>query len=146
MKRALIYALLLLAAGFLFGCASGQKFTELQPKMVAETPGMGRIFFYRTMVLGAAVQPVVLLNDLRVGQAVPQGFFYVDRPPGNYLVSTSTEVERKLSFTLAEGQTRYVRISLSIGFVVGHVYGELVDNEVALEEIKDCKYIGDKKE
>jgi hypothetical protein len=33
-----------------------------------------------------------------------------------------------------------------MGFFAGHVYGELVDNSVALEEIKDCKYIEDKKD
>ena len=146
MKRVLILVFILLTGACLLGCASGAKFTEVQPKMAAETPGMSRIFFYRTSVLGAALQPDILLNDYRVGKAVAQGFFYVDRSPGNYVVATSTEVERKLSFTLEEGQTRYVRFSVGVGFFVGHVYGELVDNSVAVEEIKDCKYIGDKKD
>lgn len=146
MKRALIYAVLLLAACFLFGCASGQKFTELQPSMVAENPEVGRLFFYRTSVLGAALQPDVLLNGYKVGNAVAQGFFFVDRPPGNYVVATSTEVERKLSFTLDKRQTRYVKFSVSMGFFVGHVYGELVENSIASEEIKDCKYTGGKKD
>ena len=145
MKRPVIFVLLLLAGVSLFGCASGPKFTELQPKMVAESPEVGRIFFYRTSVLGAALQPDVLLNGQKVGNAVSQGFFFVDRPPGSYIVATSTEVERKLSFILEQGQTRYVRFSVSMGFFAGHVYGELVDNSVALEEIKDCKYIEDKK-
>jgi hypothetical protein len=146
MKKIVILVSLLLAGCSLFGCATGAKFTEVQPKMVAESPGMSRIFFYRTSVLGAALQPEVLLNDHKVGKAVAQGFFYVDRSPGNYIVATSTEVERKLSFTLEQGQTRYVRFSVSMGFFAGHVYGKLVDNSVALEEIKDCKYIEDKKD
>jgi hypothetical protein len=146
MKRAVIFVLLLMAAGSLIGCASGQKFTEVQPKMVAENPEAGRIFFYRTSILGAALQPAVLLNDQTVGAAVAQGFFFVDRPPGNYVVTTSTEVERKLSFTLDKGQTRYIRFSVSPGFFVGHVYGELVESSVASEEIKDCKYTGGKKD
>lgn len=146
MKRALILVSLLLIGGALSGCATGAKFTEVQPKMVAESPGMGRIFFYRTSLLGAALQPDVLLNEHRVGKSVAQGFFYVDQPPGNYTVVTTTEVERKLSFTLEEAQTRYVRFSVGFGFFVGHVYGELVDNSVALEEIKDCKYTGNQKD
>jgi hypothetical protein len=104
MKKAVSFVSLLLAGLSLFGCATGAKFTEVQPKMVAESPGMSRIFFYRTSVLGAALQPDVLLNDQKVGKAVAQGFFYVDRSPGNYIVVTSTEVERKLSFTLEGGR------------------------------------------
>jgi hypothetical protein len=146
MKRAVVFVLLLMAAGSLLGCASGQKLTEVQPKMVAENPEVGRIFFYRTSILGAALQPAVLLNDQAVGAAVAQGFFFVDRTPGNYVVTTSTEVERKLSFTLDKGQTRYIRFSVSPGFFVGHVYGELVEGSVASEEIKDCKYTGGKKD
>jgi len=146
MKRRAIFVLFLLAGVSLFGCASGPKFIELQPKMVAENPEVGRIFFYRTSVLGAALQPDVLLNGQKVGNAVSQGFFFVDRPAGNYIVATSTEVERKLSFTLERAQTRFVRFSVSMGFFAGHVYGELVDNAVASEEIKECKYIGEKKD
>jgi len=77
-----------------------------------------------------------------VGKAVPNGFFYVDRSPGNYQMVTSTEVERKLSLTLDKGQTRFVRLNISVGFFVGHVYPELVDNEVGQKEIQNCRYIG----
>jgi hypothetical protein len=69
----------------------------------------------------------------------------VDRPAGSYECVTSTEVERKLSFIIEPGQTRYVRFSVSFGFFVGHVYGELVDDSDGLEEIKECKYIGQEK-
>jgi hypothetical protein len=55
---------------------------------------------------------------------------------------TSTEVERKVTFVLEKGQTRFVKFSVSMGFFVGHVYGELVDSAVGLEEIKECKYTG----
>jgi len=46
----------------------------------------------------------VRLNGEKVGKAVPNGFFYVDRPAGNYQVVTETEVEKKLTFTLDAGQ------------------------------------------
>jgi hypothetical protein len=107
-----------------------------------EDPNSGRIFFYRTMVMGAALQPDINLNGMKVGDAKAQGFFYVDRPPGNYEVVTSTEVDRKLTFVLEKGQTRFVRFSVSMGFLVGHVYGELVDSAEGMEEIKECKYTG----
>lgn len=141
MKHIRLLSVVLLAVG-LAGCASGIKYGEFQPKMPNQSPDNGRIFFYRSSILGAALRPDVLLNNEKVGEARAQGFFYVDRQAGEYQVATSTEVTRKLSFVPDKGQTRYVRFSVSPGFFVGHVYGELVEPEVALKEIEDCKYTG----
>ena len=80
------------------------------------------------------------MNGEKVGVSIPQGFFYVDKPSGEYTVITSTEVERKVSFVLDQGQTRYIRFKISFGFFVGHVYGELVDPAEAQQEIVECKY------
>jgi len=127
----------------LVGCATtGPKFTELSSHITNVAPNLGRIYFYRTSVLGAAIQPEVKINGEGVGKAVPNGFFYVDKVPGNYEIMTSTEVDRKLSLTLDGGQTRYVRLNISMGFFVGHVYPELVDLDVGTKEIQNCRYIG----
>lgn len=128
---------LLLAA-----CAGGPQFSQVQGGLAAPAADNGRIFFYRTTVMGAAIQPSVKVNGEKVGDAAPQGFFYVDRPAGTYQVSISTEVTRTLSLTLEPGQTRYVRIELAWGFFVGHVYPELVEDSVGIAEIKDCHYTG----
>ncbi len=122
-------------------CAGGATFTELNQSLKPTESQKGRIFFYRPSSVGAAVQPNVLLNGEKVGDAKPWGYFYVDRPPGKYEVMTTTEVERKLSFILEEGQTRFVRLVVSMGFFVGHIYGELVNESVGLEEIKDLSYV-----
>jgi hypothetical protein len=128
----------------LAGCAtSGLKYSEFKPTVSNVNPDDARIYIYRTTVLGAAVQPEVKLNGEVVGRAVPRGFFYVDRKPGGYEITTTTEVERKLSLTLDKGQTRYVRLNISIGFFAGHVYPELIENDVAQKEIQDCRYTGE---
>ena len=124
------------------GCASGPKFSDVAPTLKTLSPDVGRLYIYRTAVVGAAVQPAVKLNGEVVGSAVPRGFFYVDKPPGNYQIETSTEVDRKLSLTLEGGQVRYVRLSISMGFFVGHVYPELVDSKEGEAEIRDCSYTG----
>jgi hypothetical protein len=121
------------------GCASGAKYADLKGSIPALNAEKGRIYFYRISALGAAIQPEVRLNTELVGKAVPGGFWYVDRVPGEYSVVTSTEVSRKLSFTLAAGQTRYVRLNISFGFFMGHVYGELVEEAVALKDLESCK-------
>src|SRR5262245_32674392 len=136
-------ALAAVAVALLSGCAtSGPKFSEMGATMLAAKPDVGRIYFYRTALIGAAVQPEVRLNGEKVGKVVPNGFFYVDRPAGNYQVVTETEVEKKLTFTLEPGQVRYVRLDISMGFGVGHVYGELVDEDKAKSEIAGTRYIG----
>src|SRR5208337_492753 len=131
-RLAFVIIITLLAAG----CAtSGPKFTELSSSMANMPADTGRIYIYRTTVLGAAIQPEVKLNGEVIGSAVPMGFFYIDKTPGDYELEATTEVTRKLSLTLEQGQKRYVRLSISMGFFAGHVYPELVDDEVAQKEI-----------
>ncbi len=126
----------------LAGCAtSGPTFAEAKANLPAITPDQGRIFFYRTAVIGAAVQPAVKLNDVVVGSAVPRGYFYADRPAGSYTVSTTTEVTRTLSLTLAPGQIRYVQLNIGMGFFIGHVYPELVDDAAGQADIANCHAI-----
>lgn len=146
MRRFLyLIGLLTLLIG-LSACASGPRFTEINPSLTPEAPQTGRIFCYRPSGFGAAVIPDVILNDEVVGRAVGEGFFYIDRPAGDYTMVTSTEVKRQLSFVLDEGQTRFIRFKIGMGFFVGHVYGELVDEDEALPEIQKCKFIEEKED
>jgi hypothetical protein len=126
----------------LSGCATGPKYTEVASGFDVLDPEKGRIYIYRPSAFGAAIQPKVTLNGEVVGKAVSHGFFFVDRAPGEYLIMTSTEVDRSLSVTLEKHETRYVRLKTSIGFVVGHIYPELVDPAEGQEEIRKLSYIG----
>jgi hypothetical protein len=142
MKTLIRLGLTLIVVPLFLACASsGAKYVELNPTIPTK-PDTGRIFIYRTILLGAAVQPAVKINGEVVGSAVPNGFFYVDRPPGNYEIMTSTEVDRKLSLTLDKSETRFVRLNISMGFFAGHVYPELVDSASGENEIQDCRYTG----
>jgi hypothetical protein len=121
----------------LAACATGPKLSEMKSSIPTLSPEQGRIYFYRSgSAFGAAVQPSILLNGTVVGESKPGGFFFVDQAAGNKEVSTSTEVEKKLSFTLDPGQTRYVRTVIGLGFFVGRVYPELVDDATGEREFK----------
>jgi hypothetical protein len=144
MKKLFHLLLIVGSSALMTGCASGPKYSQMKASFPAVAQDNGRIFFYRTAMLGAAVQPAVKVNGEEVGTAKPEGFFYVDRPPGNYTVETSTEVKRQLSMNLETNQTRYVRLNISIGFFVGHVYPELIENAAGENEILDCHYTGPK--
>jgi hypothetical protein len=135
-------ALIVVFALAVSGCASGPKYADMQPNIQAPSGENGRIYVYRTSVFGAAIQPSVKINGEVVGDAVPDGFFYVDRPPGNYKITTTTEVERDLSLALEPGQTRYVRLAISMGFFAGHVSPELVDSTEGQKDISTLHYTG----
>ncbi len=92
--------------------------------------------------MGAALTPAVKLDGAEVGTSKAKGFFYVDMAPGSHTVETSTEVTRRLSFTLEKAQIRYVKMGVSMGFFAGHVYPELVENSVGETEITGCKFTG----
>jgi len=144
MKKFLFYLLIIISMAFFISCASGVPYTEMKPSIIPEEPNTGRIFFYRITAFGAALQPDIIMNEEKIGTSIAKGFFYLDKPPGDYTVVTSTEVKRKVSFVLDPEQTRYIRFNVSMGFFAGHVYGELVDPSKAIKEIEKCKYTAPK--
>ncbi|MDB5806841.1 MAG: uncharacterized protein JWN73_4163 [Betaproteobacteria bacterium] len=124
-------------------CASGPKFNEVKSAIPAMSADQGRIYVYRPgSMVGAAIQPEVLLNGEKVGESKPGGFFYIDRPAGNYEVACSTEVERKVGFVLEKGQVRYIKTSIGMGFLVGRVHPELMDPTEGQTELETTSYIG----
>ena len=124
-------------------CATGPKHAEVSSSMPLLSSSQGRIFFYRNAsFFGAALAPSILLNDKIVGDSQTGGFFYVDQTAGPQTVSTATEVEKKLTFILDPGQTRYVRTYVGFGIIVGRVYPELVDNTEGAKEIVETNYTG----
>lgn len=130
-------------AALLGACASGPKHAEIQSSIPTVKAGEGRLYIYReSSMMGAAIQPSILVNGKVVGQSKPGGFFFVDLAPGSVEVSTSTEVEKKLSLTLDAGQTRYVRTVIGFGLLVGRVYPELVDNAAGAKAVSETSYIG----
>ncbi len=127
------------------GCASGPRFSEMKSSIPTLNPDTGRIYIYRKGgPLG--VQPKIYINGENTGRAKPKGFFYVDRPAGNYEIETITEVKRKITVPLDSGQTRYVRIKFSIGFLMAHAKPELVNEEFGASEIQKMKYTGNELE
>ena len=76
------------------------------------------------------------MNNEVVGRSVPGGFSYVDRPPGQYAVTTATEVENAVTFRLAAGETKYIKTAVTPGILVGHVTPTLEFPEQGQSDIK----------
>src|SRR5262252_4587989 len=135
--------LALCAFTLLAGCATGgARYADVNVGAPKLAPDRGRIYFYRSAALvGVVVQPDIKLNGESVGSAAPGGFFFVDRPRGNYVASSATEVESKLAFTLAAGETKYVRTSITPGIIVGHMNFELVGKADAEGELASLNQV-----
>jgi hypothetical protein len=138
-RRSLFVAVLVAVVA---GCASGPKYAEMKSKIPTMKPGEGRVFVYRDSIFGAAVQPKVMINGVEVGTSQANGFFYVDRPAGDYKISGSTEVERSVSFVLAAGETKYIQSSISMGLLVGRVNFELVNAAGGETAVSGLSYTG----
>jgi len=136
--RRLSWLLVLLVAA----CATGPKFESVASSLAARPQGKARIFFYRATSLGAAIQPDIRLNGKVVGKAEPHGVFFVDVDPGNMEVVSGSEVEKKLTFQVAPGDRRYVRMAVGFGVVVWRVIPELVDEAEAKQEMAGLAYTG----
>lgn len=144
MKRTFLKFGLAAAVVALAGCAAtGAKHGEMAASLPSLKPGEGRIYFLRSSsMLGAAVQPDIRLNGQVVGTSKPGGFFFVDRPAGNYVAAASTETEKTASFTLQAGETKYIRSSVSMGALVGRVILEPETPEKARAELGSLSYTG----
>jgi len=149
MKTLIKIIFLLILGSFMIGCAlthHGVSYSEFTQSINELPQNTGRIFFYRTRGMGGffelIINPKIKMNDEIIGKAISGGFFYADKKPGNYEIMImrmdSTESDRKVSFILEDGQTRYVRISIH-----GYFYPEEVALEIGIEEIQPYYYTED---
>lgn len=112
------------------------------PSPLAEDKG--RIYFYRlAKVWGAGLHPKIRLNGKAIGKPMAGRFFFKDVTPGTYEITIRTEVLRKLVLRIAAGQTRYVRISVGFGWLIGRFRFELVAPETAGTEMRELLLAGD---
>jgi hypothetical protein len=140
-------AALAIALVVISGCAAtGPLYTEVAASFPAVPKDKGRIYFFRPdTMFGAAITSDIHLNGRVVGKSERASFFYVDEKPGKCTVATSTEVEKQLTFTLARGETRYVKTSVSFGALVGRINPKLVGATEAKTEIVELHYTGGQK-
>jgi biopolymer transport protein ExbD len=122
------------------GWASGPSYNSVKDTFPPIAANAGRIFIYRDAIYGPGKTPAVLLNGEQAGLSKAQGFFYADRPAGEYKVEVSGEKSPPASFTLSPGQTVYARINVHTNLSQVILYPEVVDASIAQRELIACKY------
>lgn len=139
-KQIIQFAVVLALLG---GCAaSGAKYSSIKDSIKPIPAEMGRVYFYRdASLLGAAITSDLYMNDKKVGRSVRGSFFYVDHTPGNIEVAATTETEKKLTFTLEAGETKYVRTTVGFGLVVGRIIPTLVSKDEGERALPDLASI-----
>jgi predicted small lipoprotein YifL len=138
LKSALALVVLVTVAGC---AATGPLYSEIAATIPPVPASKGRVYFYRAdTIVGAALTSDISLNGRIVGKSERGGFFYVDEDPGSFKASASTEVERQLTFTLAAGETKYIKSSTSFGVLVGRINLGLVSPDEAKAEIAGLHY------
>lgn len=134
MFKSLLYIMLAVAAFSLSGCATGTSMYETPGAMSPPAPGMARIVVYRQGALGAAVQPVVKVDNADTGRCIPNGVFYVDVPAGEHFVSAETEVKRSVLVQVKPNEIAYVKCEIGFGFFVGQPKLTLVEASIGRGE------------
>lgn len=137
--RPLLFGLLGILTLSIVSCASGPTYSEAKSKLPPIKSGHGRVFVYRPSYFGAAVKPTVKIDNQPIGTSEGQGFLYSDQRPGTREVSITTEWKHKTPVTVSSGRPSYVRCSMMIGVLVGHVMPKQVSDETGESEIQKCK-------
>ena len=141
MKQHSILLFVSACALLLSSCASGPGFAEAQASLPKLAANQGRVFVYRTTALGAAVQPMIMINGKEAGRAKARGFVYMDVAPGAHNVQVKTEVTRNVTVNVAPGQSSYVRLDISMGFAMARFTPVNVSPATAAGEIAKCKKV-----
>ena len=140
--RQILATLLVLLS--IFGCASDPTFDEYARSMPAVPADDGRIYIYRITTVGDAIRPSVRIDGEPVARAIPNGFFYVDLPAGEYEISAAKNTANVLPVRLETGDEKYVRLEVKFSTSSWQFTPMLVSAEVANKEMKNTAYTGEK--
>ncbi len=132
-------------ASLLAGCATQNlSFSQLAAQLPPLPVGDGQIYVYRSNgYVGSGQTDRIFINDQQIGPARfgAGEFFYVDQPAGDCVVepkhgllNLDNLLAKHLKFTLAAGETKYVRITEHF---LGGVDATVEDRETATKVLSE---------
>lgn len=133
----IIYTAIMLT--LLTGCgASGPAFKPVQPIPTDK----GVVYIYREPGIGgSAVYGTVTANAKPITKIQSGGYFPYISKPGNVHFEVSTEATNEADVLVEAGKEKYLKTSIGIGFLVGHLKFSEVSPEIGLKEIRECKLL-----
>lgn len=140
-----IALLCLIALPLLAACVThGRPVSTTMAEIAAEPPasGLGRIYFYRQEEpFLAAVEPRIIVNGKWVGTARYGEVFFRDALPGRYEVFSTDNDDDVVSFTLAEGETVYIKTAPKLDGISTLLTASKVAAETGAEEIAELELV-----
>lgn len=134
---ALVVALFGLSA-----CATGESLSQSSAAIPSVTKGKSRLVVYRTGILGAAIQPKVLVDGQETDTCQPNKVFYVDVPAGRHTLSAKTEAQETLVVDATAGAATYIECTVTFGIVVGRPDLKIVDSSTGRSKIGKLVFSG----
>lgn len=123
----------------LTGCgASGPAFKPID----APTDGRGVVYIYRqSSGLGAGVHGTVRANSTPVTDMKNGGYFPYVGTPGPVKFEVTTEATNDATVNLEAGIEKFLKVTVGMGFFVGHLHLTEVSPEIGKKEIADTKLL-----
>lgn len=137
--RHVAMALMLVVAALLTGCgASGPGFKRID----APADGQGVVYIYRQPSgLGMAVHGTVRANGKVVTDVKNGGYYPYVGSPGDTKFEIRTEATNEATINVETGVEKYLKVTVGMGFFVGHLHLTEVSPEIGKREIAECKLL-----
>ena len=111
---------------------------EAETDRFAAPEGKGRLVFYRTGVpFLIALEPQFVVNSRAVGRAVHDQVLVRDAFPGRYQVFMASDPKTVISFTLQEGEVKFIKAVIDFNLTGSRISISEVEESAAREEIGD---------
>jgi hypothetical protein len=127
------------AAIIITGCsASGLAF-----KPLASIPqGKGVVYIYRSpSYMGSGVYGTVTANNTPITKIKNGGYFPFISSPGPVHFTVTTEATNEADVNIENGKEKYLKTTVGMGFLAGHLKFSEVSPEIGKKEISECNLL-----
>lgn len=137
-SSASIFRLILIYA-LIVGCsASGPVFKPIEPL----PDGKGVVYIYReSSFVGAGVYGTVTADKTPITKIYNGGYFPYISTPGAVHFEVSTEATNEADVTVDAGKEKYLKTTVGMGLLVGHLKFSEVSPEIGRKEISECNLL-----
>jgi hypothetical protein len=121
------------------GCgASGPVFKPIDPIPA----GKGVVYIYRESgIVGGGVYGTATANKIPITKIRNGGYFPYLSNPGTVHFEVSTEATNEADVAVEAGKEKYLKTTVGMGFVAGHLKFSEVSPEIGRKEISECQLL-----
>lgn len=140
-----VFATLLIGVLMLSGCAT---LGPVYNKVDKIPEGMGLVYIYRpSSFIGGGVSYDVKAGENTIITTLYNGGYYpYYAKPGETEFWAKTESKSSVTIDIKPLQTYYIKGTVGVGILVGRPHLMVVSQDVAEQELTECKLIPEKKE